>query len=214
MRKLLAILITVAIACTLFSVAAVASEKVAIFPDGSGDGGAQQLNNAGPIAVIITVPEGYFMYEITGLASPTWTQKDGCDAMVEVYRWTEDYEESVESDPIAVGEVYEHQDNQDAVFVLNNNVPAGTYLAEFTAIGSGAFGFWSFSDAGKDTVVFQRGSEVSFYPKVGITLAPEGTERDPVEPDKIVKSGDYKYSFTITRPGPEATSAISRSNII
>lgn len=200
MKKLTAIIIAIAIACTMLSFAALASEQAAVFPGGSGDGGAQQLNNAGPIAVVITVPEGYYMYEIIGLASPTWTQKVGCDAAVEIYPWTGDYEESVFGDVIAYGEVHEHQDNQDAVFVLNNNVSAGTYLAEFSAIGTGPFGFWSFSDAGDDNaIVFQSGNEVSFYPKVALTLMAEGTERDPVEPDSIVFPGQYMVSHTLNK---------------
>ncbi|MBO4327734.1 MAG: hypothetical protein J5950_10725 [Clostridia bacterium] len=196
MKKLLSVLLIIALALTMLSVSAEGSEVVAVFPEGSGDGGPQQINS-GSIAVVITVPEGYFMYEIIGLNSPTWTQKEGCDAMVEVYRWNDDYDEAISGEVIATGEVYEHQDNMDAVFTLNNDVPAGKYLAEFSAIGSGSFGFWSFGEADGDATVFQRGTEVTFYPKLAIRIVPEGGEREPVEPESIVRSSKYKYSYTV-----------------
>ena len=206
MKKLLAFLLTVALACTFLSVAANDSEVVSVYPDGAGSGGAQQVN-PGPIAVVFTVPEGYYMYEIIGQNSPTWTQKEGCDAMVEVFTWTGDYDESVEGEVLATGEVYEHQDNKDAVFTLDNNVPAGTYLAEFSAIGTGAFGFWTFGEAGDNALAFQNGSETSFFPQVAIKIVPDGGERDPIEPESIVKPSNYKYSYTV-----DSKNAVSWTN--
>ncbi|MBO5077278.1 MAG: hypothetical protein J5584_06760 [Clostridia bacterium] len=140
MKKLFALIVAIALVLMLAAVPAVAdsSKLIDIYSEGSGDGGPQQLNSGGPIAVVFTVPEGFYAYEIIGLNSPTWTQTSGCDAAVEVYKWVDDYDESVDGELQAYAEVLEHQDNQNAVFSLNKDLPAGQYIAEFTAIGGGA----------------------------------------------------------------------------
>ncbi len=201
MKKLFAIIVAIAIVFTLAAVPAIAetSQVIDVFPEGSGDGGPQQLNSGGPVAVVFNVPEGYYAYEIIGLNSPTWTQANGCDAGVEVYKWVnEDYEESVAGDLVASAEVLEHQDNQNAVFALDKDLPAGTYIAEFSAIGSGAFGFWSFGEAGENDKVFQNGIEAAFYPKVAIRITPEGESHDQKDPPSIVKTASYSKSYKIS----------------
>ena len=202
MKKLFAILVVIALVFTLAAVPAIAdnSQEVAIYPNGAGDGGPHQLNSEGPVAVVFTVPEGYYAYQIIGLESPTWTQTDGCDAQVEVFNWVgDDYDESVEGEVIAYAEVLEHQDNKNAVFELNKDLPAGTYLAEFSAIGSGAFGFWSFGEAGETDVCFQNGVEAAFYPKTAITIAPVGEEHAQADPPSLISGSAYSKSFKLSK---------------
>jgi hypothetical protein len=201
MKKLFALIVAVALVLMLAAVPAVAdsSKLIDIYPEGSGDGGPQQLNSGGPIAVVFTVPEGFYAYEVIGLNSPTWTQTSGCDAAVEVYKWVDDYDESVDGELLAYGEVLEHQDNKDAVFSLNKDLPAGQYIAEFSAIGGGAFGFWSFGEAGADDLAFQNGAEAAFYPKTAIRVAPEGEAHAPVDPPSIVIGSAYSKSYSLNK---------------
>ena len=202
MKKLFAVIAAIAIICSLAILPAMAdtSELVNVYTEGAGDGGPQQLNSGGPIAIVFTVPEGYYAYEIIGLNSPTWTQTNGCDAAVEVYKWVnDDYDESVDGEILATGEVLGHQDNQNAVFTLTKDLPAGQYLAEFTAIGDGAFGFWSFGEAGDNAYAFQNGAEVAFYPKTAIRISPEGVSHDPVDPPSVVSPGAYSKNYKINK---------------
>ncbi len=153
------------------SLGLVIEEKTVDVFNGSGDGGPQNLQG-GPIAVVITVPEGYKLAEIIGLNSPTWSNPDGgSDATVEVYAWDGDYDSSVGGAMLASAEVIDHPDNGNAVFALDNALSAGSYLAEFSATGEKPIGFWSFGAAEGDAYVFQNGNEVTtFYPKMAVKL--------------------------------------------
>ncbi len=143
---------------------------------------------SGPIAIVLTVPADYMLHQVIGFNSPTWgnASGEGSDAIAEVYKWTGDYDDSVAGDVLASGEVIGHPDNQNAVFTLSKDLPAGDYLVEFTATGEKSFGFWAFGAVEGDHEVFKNGAEASFYPQVGMFLVlnenaqPATTDEPPV----------------------------------
>ncbi len=147
----------------------------------------------GPVAIVIDVPEGYALRELIGIQSPTWGfHESGSDAIVEVYKWDGDYDSSVGGAVLASGAVTDHADNNNASFKLDKDLPAGSYLAEFTLDGSEAIGFWCFTAVNEEGALsFQNGTEAKFWPDVHcklIVVEPAATEPE-TEP-----AGEYTYN--------------------
>ena len=151
-----------------------------IFADNQ-DAGARKVNDA-PIGVRFTVPAGKELVSITALRSPTWTEKENNDMKVEVYAWNSDYDTTVAGNVLAGAEVVGDVDNADAVFALNNRVPAGEVLAVFSATNSGSVGFYGANSSKYITETFANGEAIGFYPRISVKYASKGGSTEPVEP--------------------------------
>ena len=159
------------------------SEKlVPIFEEAAAGDPYPLLN--GPLAIVITVPTGYKLAEIIGSNSPTWSnQGGGSSAKVEIYKWAGSYDDSVDGAVLAKAEVIDHVDNQDAAFVLDKQLSAGTYLAEFSAIGDMNIGFWTSSAVEGDHSTYINGTEESkFYPKAKLKLVINDGQEQSTDP--------------------------------
>ena len=156
-------------------------DKVVDIYTSLGGGDPQQLN-AGPIAIVITVPEGYALAEVIGVDSPTWSNPEGGScAIAKVYPWKGDYDSSIAAGALATSEeIIDHADNANAVYKFDNQVKAGDYLVEFTSTGTKAIGFWTYSAVEGDHPVFQNGQPANFYPKSKMSLVVAQAETEPV----------------------------------
>ena len=154
-------------------------------------GGDPQQMNAGPIAIVVTVPENYAMKEIIGMDSPTWSNPGGGScAIATVYAWKGDYDSSKAAGAVAASaEIVDHADNANAVFAFDKLVKSGDYLVEFESTGTMAIGFWTYSSVDGDHLVFKNGEPTNFYPKTKMNLVVDvdepGTGDD--EPEEFLK---------------------------
>ncbi len=151
-----------------------------IFADNQ-DAGARKVNDA-PLGVRFTVPAGKELVSISALRSPTWTEKENNDMKVEVYAWNTDYDTTVAGSVLASAEVVGDVDNADAVFALNNRVPAGEVLAVFSATNSGSVGLYGANSSKYITETFVSGESVGFYPRISVKYASKGDAQGPEEP--------------------------------
>ena len=164
----------------------------------SGSGRDPQNLAGGPIAILVSVPEGHALREVVGIQSPTWGfHESGSDAVVDLYKWEGDYDATVAGDVLASGSVTDHADNNNAVYTLDKDLPAGDYLAEFSIDGTEAIGFWCFTAVNEQgALCFQNGIEASFWPDTHIKLVVLDSTEPGTEPETqpgTEPAADYTY---------------------
>lgn len=159
---------------------------------------------SGDMGIKLTIPEGYKLRTFIGLNSPTWgnASGEGSDVKVEVFAWNEDYATSIGGTVLASCEVTGHPDNNNLVCELDKDVPAGTYLAVFSATGEKSIGFWCGTDLGAADAIFVNGASNPNCPGMNYRLVvlPEegnaGTGEGENENGEIVDF-DSEKSFQI-----------------
>ena len=134
----------------------------------------------GDIAVRVTVPEGYLLRSVTGLASPTYTETENCNAVAKIYAWDTDYDTTVAGNVLATAEEKNHVDNQNMPFVFDNPV-RGDLLIVFSASGTGSVGFWCGNGKGVAAATFFNGQE--------------NTDKFPGTDYELYVSGETKVGF-------------------
>ena len=132
------------------------------------------------------VPEGYKLNTFTVQQAPTWngpTSGIGCTA--DIYRWTGDYDETIEADPIGEYVVEDHKDCMSMEIAFDSYVPAGTYLIELTEF-TGNLGGWLATEIAPefaDTYCFYQNSyedEKSVHVKMTVVV-----DNDPPAPTEV-----------------------------
>ncbi len=119
----------------------VAKPETYLLTTGS-NGAAYNFNGHMSIGFRFKIPEGYKLSNFIVVQSPTWNgPNEGIGLTASIYTWTgDDYEETIDNDPIAVYEEVDHKDNSNLV-ITYDYIPAGEYLIELTEF-TGNIGGW------------------------------------------------------------------------
>ena len=137
------------------------------------------------------IPDGQVLYSVTLSNAPTWSNTNGdSDVEVTVYKWKNDYDDSVEGTVVFETEILDHTDNSNLTVKFNAALRYGNrYLIVFTRSNDGRIGYWQGVDTRPDGWEFyDQGSEVEFNPSMKVTyalcgdLGPEPTEAPTAEP--------------------------------
>ncbi len=127
--------------------------------------------------VKVTVPDGYLLTSVTGIASPTWGNTgNGSDCAATAYAWKGDYATSVAGEIVGYAEEINHTDNVNMPFIFDRALPAGEYVIVLGGIGEKSIGFWCGSDLGEADAVFYDGEpapETDYYPGLNYVLEKE-----------------------------------------
>ncbi|MBP5666041.1 MAG: discoidin domain-containing protein [Clostridia bacterium] len=127
--------------------------------------------------VKVTVPDGYLLTSVTGIASPSWGNTgNGSDCAATAYAWKGDYATSVAGEIVGYAEEINHTDNVNMPFIFDRALPAGEYVIVLGGIGEKSVGFWCGSDLGEADAVFYDGEpapDTDYYPGLNYVLEKE-----------------------------------------
>jgi len=131
-RKIIITMILLAgallLACMLPHGKAQADEETTIsFCDGTNQGNPRQFSAYGSVGFRFEVPEGSQLVRFTVTAAPTWGTQNNAGFTADIYKWTGDYETTLEGGLISTCVISQHQDNH-AINMSFGYIPAGTYL--------------------------------------------------------------------------------------
>ena len=153
---------------------------------------AHQIVEYGIVTPVI--PDGQVLYSLTLTNSPTWSTANGdSDCEWTVYKWTGDYDESLDGRVVATGSEEGHNDNTNLTMRFGTALRYGNrYLILIEKTNDGQIGYWQGSDEYPDGWEFYEfGGEVDFgpamkgqYALVG-DLGPEPTEEPTKEPTEV-----------------------------
>lgn len=108
------------------------------------------FNGHSSIGFRFNVPEGYKLNEFVIIQSPTWNGPgNGIGCIASIYQWVgDDYDESVDNDPL---DVYEEENHKDCtnLTIEYEYIPAGDYVIELTDF-TGNLGGWVATDVSAD----------------------------------------------------------------
>ena len=131
------------------------------------------------------IPDGQVLFSVTLTNSPTWSNTNGdSDVEIAVYKWRDDYDESVSGNPVFETELLDHADNSNLIVKFGSALRYGhRYLIVFTRSNSGRIGFWEgVPDRPEGWEFYDQGEEVEYNPSMKVTyancgdLGPEPTE--------------------------------------
>ena len=141
------------------------------------------------------VPAEQVLYSINLSNSPTWNNTNGdSDCEIYVYKWTGDYDESIEGKEVYTGEMLDHADNSNLVITFGGSALryGYRYLIVIYQSNSGKIGYWQGSDDRPDGWEFyENGIEVDYNPAFKCTyaivgdLGPEPTEAPTAVPTEV-----------------------------
>ena len=145
------------------------------------------------ISMKFAVPEGMKLYSLTVPSCPTWGNKEGgSDCRVDIYAWKGDYDKSVAERVLTFKEVRDHTDGDNAVFVFDDQLPAGEYLAAFYSVGDMRFGFYGGGTLTEGVQFFRDGWDTEFSPIVRMTLLDDSEVKEFVSRDQLTVDGADK----------------------
>ena len=156
------------------------------------EGGAHEIFEYGIVTPV--VPDGQVLYTLTLTAAPTWTNTNGdSDVTYEVYKWTGDYDESIEGRLIDSGEILDHADNSNLTLKFGTNLRYGySYLVLILRSNDGKIGYWEGSPEWPEGwMFFEGGSELDISPALRVSyaisgdLGPEPTDPPTKEPTEV-----------------------------
>ena len=159
---------------------------------GARDNNPVELGEA-EISMKFTVPEGMKLYSITIPSCPTWGNREGgSDARADIYAWKGDYDKTIAEKELAFGEVHDHTDGDNAIFMFENQLPAGEYLAVFYSIGEMRFGFYGGGTLTEGVQFFRDGWDTDFSPIARMTLLENSEVKEFVSRDQLTVDGADK----------------------
>lgn len=156
---------------------------------GTRDNNAMELGSS-EFAVKFPVPEGKKLYSLTIPCCPTWGNKEGgSDIMAEIYPWNGDYDKSVSDTVLTSKEVYDHVDGDNVLFVFDDQLPSGEYIAVFTSIGDMRIGFYGGGTLTEGVEVFRDGWDTDYTPLFKLTLLEDTEVKEKVSRDQLTVDG-------------------------
>ena len=152
---------------------------------GPRDNNAMELADT-EFGVKFAVPEGKKLYSLTIPCCPTWGNKDGgSDILAELYPWKGDYDKSQAEKVLVSKAVYDHVDGDNVLFLFDEQLPAGEYLAVFTSIGDMRIGFYGGGKLTEGVEVFRDGWDTEYTPLFKITLLEDTEVKEKVSRDQL-----------------------------
>ena len=137
------------------------------------------------------VPDGQVLYSVSLTEAPTWANPNpDSDVTYEVYKWTGDYEESIDGKEIDSGEILDHKDNSNLTLKFGTKLRYGNaYLIVITRSNSGAIGYYQGGYEPSDEWLFyEYGLQLDYCPAMKAAyaivgdLGPEPTEEPSAAP--------------------------------
>jgi cell division septation protein DedD len=111
---------------------------------------------------------------------------------VDIYAWKGDYDKSVAERVLTFKEVRDHTDGDNAVFVFDDQLPAGEYLAAFYSVGDMRFGLYGGGTLTEGVQFFRDGCDTEFSPIVRMTLLDDSEVKEFVSRDQLTVDGADK----------------------
>jgi hypothetical protein len=161
------------------------------------------------------VPDGQVLYSLALIGAPTWVNKNGdSDVSYEVFKWTGDYEESIDGKVLASGEIFDHADNSDLTIKFGTAMRYGNqYLIVLTRSNNGAIGYYEGEpDYPEGWEFYEVGMPVDSIPAIKVAyanvgdLGPEPTDAPTEAPTEAPPATDAPTD------APAVTDALAKTD--
>ena len=162
------------------------------------------------------VPDGQVLYSLALIGAPTWVNKNGdSDVAYEVFKWTGDYEESIDGKVLASGEIFDHADNSDLTIKFGTAMRYGSqYLIVLTRSNNGAIGYYEGEpDYPEGWEFYEVGMPVDSIPAIKVAyanvgdLGPEPTDAPTEAPTEAPPATDAPTDAPAVTDAPAKTDA-------